>query len=423
MADLSVKFGTLDLDDYAGDWQGSARRRVVEQVIPRRDGVRVDLGPMSGYEVSLLGGLEVHAPDGPADLRALVQALKQGLMDQGKAKLRTFDDRYRLAQLADFIESYRGGRGMLSCDFEARFLAELPFEIADAVSSKQEAITEVLSEKQETVSGSQIGLRFNAAHTYMKQGFQLDGSGVWHLVKTELRCQRYNNPSGDVWVEVWGDTSGVPDPSSVISGASNAVKVDASTIGTSVAWVEFGFTSPVSLAKGTPYHLVLAGDYAISTTHRVGFDQNDAGGYRTDADPFDYGKSSDGSSWAVTTSVDLVFRLYKGPEGAEAQAFTATTGGTAPAPPVVSIDADVTALADAVLLTNLTQGAFFAYHGTLASGKTLVVDCEKQTAEVDGVSVLSDFEGDFFFLAAGANNLTFAGDPCTVTLQWYDRWW
>jgi len=105
------------------------------------------------------------------------------------------------------------------------------------------------------------------------------------------------------------------------------------------------------------------------------------------------------------------------------QTFTATTGGTAPTLPVVRVEATASALVDALKLTNQTHGSFFAYHGTLAAGKTLVVDCAQQIAEVDGVSVLADFEGDFWPLVKGANSLKFDGDPCTVTVEWNDRWY
>ncbi|KKK71926.1 hypothetical protein LCGC14_2909050, partial [marine sediment metagenome] len=55
---VSVKFGTFALDNYVESWSGSVRRRIVQQVIPRKDGVRIDLGKLSGFEVTVTGGWE-----------------------------------------------------------------------------------------------------------------------------------------------------------------------------------------------------------------------------------------------------------------------------------------------------------------------------------------------------------------------------
>jgi len=245
-AKIDVKFGTFDLNNYVQSWQGGVRRRVVEQVIPRRDGVRIDDARLGGSEVTLMGGWE--ASDA-LKLREAVDGLREGLFGQGKAQLRQFDDRHRVVQAVDFITTQVPGGALLSLDFEVRFMGEEPWEKADSLSWRQEVIT---------------------------------------------------------------------------------------------------------------------------------------------TDP---------------------------------QTFLVATVGTAGSRPIIKVTASAAALVDALKLTNQTRGGFFSYHGTLAVGKTLVVDVGQQKAEVDGGSVLADFEGDFWPLKTKDNSIKFDGDPCTVRIEWNERWY
>lgn len=69
-----------------------------------------------------------------------------------------------------------------------------------------------------------------------------------------------------------------------------------------------------------------------------------------------------------------------------------------------------------------------AYTGTLASGKTLVIDFEHEIATLDGVDVSNDIDGfeKVFELKAGANTITYADTEAsrnlTVTIEFTERY-
>lgn len=62
--------------------------------------------------------------------------------------------------------------------------------------------------------------------------------------------------------------------------------------------------------------------------------------------------------------------------------------------------------------------AGFTYNAA-AVGKTLVIDCARETARIDGVSVLGNVTGDFVTLAPGDNVITIGGAMlnCTVSFE------
>jgi len=66
-------------------------------------------------------------------------------------------------------------------------------------------------------------------------------------------------------------------------------------------------------------------------------------------------------------------------------------------------------------ITISTGGVTFAYNAAIAN-KTLTIDGERETARIDGVSVLQHVTGDFITLAPGDNDVVIGGAAlnCTV---------
>ncbi len=67
------------------------------------------------------------------------------------------------------------------------------------------------------------------------------------------------------------------------------------------------------------------------------------------------------------------------------------------------------------------SGYVMSYAGTVASGKSLVVDTEKLTAIYDNANALPNFNGVFPKLQPGNNAVTAAAAGTTI-VTWYDRY-
>lgn len=71
---------------------------------------------------------------------------------------------------------------------------------------------------------------------------------------------------------------------------------------------------------------------------------------------------------------------------------------------------------------SVTVGGYaMTYTGTVADGKTLIIDTEKLTAIYDNANALPNYNGVFPKLQPG-NNTVVAAAAGTTTLNWYDRW-
>lgn len=104
--------------------------------------------------------------------------------------------------------------------------------------------------------------------------------------------------------------------------------------------------------------------------------------------------------------------------------FTLDQDGDVPVYPVIKISADRGADVSAGFsLQNLTTGEILGFSDDIASGDDLIIDCFNQTIENDGVDALADFSGDFMSLAYGQNTLVYAGDDCTITIDWVKRYY
>lgn len=99
--------------------------------------------------------------------------------------------------------------------------------------------------------------------------------------------------------------------------------------------------------------------------------------------------------------------------------------GKAPARPVITFAANQGNAITSIAFENTTTGKNFAFTDTVASGKSLIIDCDEDalTVKNDGVDALSDFTGAFFDLINGTNALKYTGQNCTITIDWRDRYY
>lgn len=67
-----------------------------------------------------------------------------------------------------------------------------------------------------------------------------------------------------------------------------------------------------------------------------------------------------------------------------------------------------------------------SYLGDLAASETLVIDCAKKTATLDGTNVLKDMSGTFYDLLPGANTVTYEDSEGSrtllITVTYEDKW-
>lgn len=67
--------------------------------------------------------------------------------------------------------------------------------------------------------------------------------------------------------------------------------------------------------------------------------------------------------------------------------------------------------------TSITIGSLT--YNKAESGKTLIIDCEQETARIDGVSVMGNVAGDFLTLEQGNNSVAISGTAlnCSVSFE------
>jgi len=94
---------------------------------------------------------------------------------------------------------------------------------------------------------------------------------------------------------------------------------------------------------------------------------------------------------------------------------TATNAGNVATPFILTVQGPVTN--PSVVVAGYTM----TYTGTVASGKSLIIDTDKLTAIYDGANALPNYNGVFPKLQPGNNSVT-AAAAGTTKLNWYDYW-
>lgn len=177
--------------------------------------------------------------------------------------------------------------------------------------------------EQQTSSNTWIGVRQNVNQQYISQGFTHDGSGAYMLNKVECWMFKQGSPTGYIWCEIWGsDGSDKPDPTNVISGEANAVKVLVQNPPSGGSWWGFIFVSPPTLTMGVDYHIVIRGDFTINGTDYVAWSRSNTNPYRAAALPYCLEYSLNGSTWNPLTNEDARFRISRATEVKKCAAIT-----------------------------------------------------------------------------------------------------
>lgn len=108
--------------------------------------------------------------------------------------------------------------------------------------------------------------------------------------------------------------------------------------------------------------------------------------------------------------------------------YTINNPGNAPTRLKVTITAPAGGISDDCVLENTTKNDLMKYRGTIAAGKSLIVndrmDQDDQTVTNDGVEDWANFEGDFLSLDPGDNTIKFTGTSgSTVKLEFRGAWY
>lgn len=80
-------------------------------------------------------------------------------------------------------------------------------------------------------------------------------------------------------------------------------------------------------------------------------------------------------------------------------------------------------VANNIVIENSRTGDTLEYVGTVASGQTLVIDMQNQTAKLNGVNVLGNITGDWLRLQPGQNRVIYdanTDDTSEATLEWQE---
>jgi hypothetical protein len=105
---------------------------------------------------------------------------------------------------------------------------------------------------------------WTAENSQLAQSFVSTG----YYVKTvNLWLKKVGSPTGNLTVEIQGDSGGSPDGTAITYGTSDAVA--ASTLTTSYGWITFTFTSQPTLSAATTYWIVLKTTDSVSEVDYV----------------------------------------------------------------------------------------------------------------------------------------------------------
>ncbi len=103
--------------------------------------------------------------------------------------------------------------------------------------------------------------------------------------------------------------------------------------------------------------------------------------------------------------------------------FNFTYNGNADSKPVISFIADQGAVISTCQLQNLTTLETMAYTGTVPTGVALDIDCLNGTVMNSSINNVSNFgASDFLRIVRGTNYFRFTGNPCTINIDYFERY-
>jgi hypothetical protein len=130
-----------------------------------------------------------------------------------------------------------------------------------------------------------------------------------NIAEVHLLLANIGGTTGNVWVEIYSDSSDLP---STLLGTSATVAcsgIQAAPPNYPGGEVTFTFTSPVPVTPGVKCHIVLAGDYAVSSTVNIGWSRDTVNNTYASGNLTDY----TGSTWELYSANDAWFKEYYTP--------------------------------------------------------------------------------------------------------------
>lgn len=103
--------------------------------------------------------------------------------------------------------------------------------------------------------------------------------------------------------------------------------------------------------------------------------------------------------------------------------FNFSYAGSEQSKPVISFIADQGQDIATCNLENLTTGENMVYTGTVPEDVALDVDCDKGTVLNSSIDAIADFGGsDFLGVVRGTNYFKYSGTPCTIHIDYFERY-
>jgi hypothetical protein len=133
-----LQFGTLDLSDAIDSFEQAVDTRLNAMVVPKRHGVLITEVPvLAGRVVRVKGRIQAQSFQVIRDTLDLMGRV----LNSGRQKLRTHDDRYVYAYKQSFGYGYVPGSALCAADFGIDFLCDDPFWYEDTTQTQVVTLT------------------------------------------------------------------------------------------------------------------------------------------------------------------------------------------------------------------------------------------------------------------------------------------
>lgn len=103
--------------------------------------------------------------------------------------------------------------------------------------------------------------------------------------------------------------------------------------------------------------------------------------------------------------------------------FNFTYNGNSNSKPIISFIANQGSVISTCQLLNLTTQETMAYTGTVPTNVALDINCSEGTVQNSSVNSISFFgASDFITIVRGVNYFRFTGNPCTINIDYFERY-
>ena len=214
------------------------------------------------------------------------------------------------------------------------------------------------------------------------------------IAQVVIQQYQYNSPSGDVWIQIYDESGGVPN-AKVTNGKSSVVDVSTLLTGYTGSETAFTFSTPPSLTNGSTYFFMVESDVAIDGT-------NFLRGRRAVDATFDQWYHTQADSWTEYDTYSINMVIYEEVAGT-ANVWQATVASE---PEDLFYDGTLGVKETAKANLN-TEGEWFWDSGILYLYSTTDPDTAYTDPGVEAVQ-------RNVIYCRGINYLTFNGNGCDI---------